>query len=49
VPSSREEFVRGLAQGISAVANGTRTLSPRLINGLLPRSGEQLDAYLATG
>ena len=48
VPSDREEFVRGLAQRNQRWVDGTRTLSPRLITGLLRWSGEQLDAYLGT-
>jgi uncharacterized protein (TIGR03083 family) len=48
VPADHEEFVRGLAQRNQRWVNGTRTLSPRLITGLLAWSGEQLDAYLRT-
>lgn len=48
VPSDHDEFVRGLAQRNQRWVDGTRTLSPRLITGLLRWSGEQLDAYLHT-
>jgi hypothetical protein len=48
VPADHEEFVRGLAQRNQRWVNGTWTLSPRLITGLLAWSGEQLDAYLGT-
>src|SRR6266851_3742806 len=48
VPSDHEEFVRGLAQRNQRWVDGTRTLSPRLITGLLRWSGEQLDAHLGT-
>jgi uncharacterized protein (TIGR03083 family) len=48
VPADHDEFVRGLAQRNQRWVNGTQTLSPRLITGLLAWSGEQLDAYLRT-
>jgi mycothiol maleylpyruvate isomerase-like protein len=48
VPSGHEEFVRRLAQRNQQWVDGTRTLSPQLITGLLQWSGEQLDAYLGT-
>ncbi|MBO0702207.1 MAG: maleylpyruvate isomerase N-terminal domain-containing protein [Candidatus Dormibacteraeota bacterium] len=48
VPDDHGEFVRGLAQRNQRWIEGARTLSPRLITGLLGWSGEQLDAYLAT-
>lgn len=48
VPADHQEFVRGLAQRNQRWVDGTRTLSTRLITGLLRWSGEQLDAYLAT-
>lgn len=47
-PSGHEEFVRRLAQRNQRWVDGTRTLSPQLITGLLHWSGEQLDAYLGT-
>ncbi len=47
-PSAREEFVRRLAQRNQRWIDGTQTLSPQLITGLLQWSGEQLDAYLGT-
>jgi len=47
-PSGHEEFVRRLAQRNQRWVEGTRTLSPQLITGLLGWSGEELDAYLAT-
>ncbi|MBO0776824.1 MAG: maleylpyruvate isomerase N-terminal domain-containing protein [Actinobacteria bacterium] len=47
VPADHQAFVRGLAQRNQRWVDGTRTLSPRLITGLLAWSGEQLDAYLA--
>jgi hypothetical protein len=47
-PSGHEEFARRLAQRNQRWVDGTRTLSPRLITGLLQWSGEQLDAYLGT-
>jgi Mycothiol maleylpyruvate isomerase N-terminal domain len=46
--SGHEEFVRTLAQRNQRWVEGTRTLSPQLITGLLQWSGEQLDAYLGT-
>ena len=48
VPSDHEEFVQELAQRNQRWVDGTRTLSPRLITGLLAWSGEQLDAHLHT-
>ena len=48
VPADHEEFVRGLAQRNQRWVDGTQTLSPRLITGLLAWSGEQLDAHLRT-
>jgi uncharacterized protein (TIGR03083 family) len=48
VPAGHQEFVRGLAQRHQRWVDGTQTLSPRLITGLLGWSGEQLDAYLRT-
>jgi hypothetical protein len=48
VPPGHEEFVRALAQHNQRWVEGGRTLSPRLITGLLGWSGEQLDAYLGT-
>lgn len=48
VPADHREFVRGLAQRNQRWVEGTRTLSPRLITGLLAWSGDQLDAYLST-
>jgi Mycothiol maleylpyruvate isomerase N-terminal domain len=48
VPADHEEFVRALAQRNERWVDGTRSLSPRLITGLLRWSGEQLDAYLGT-
>jgi hypothetical protein len=48
VPAGHEEFVRGLAQRNQRWVDGSRTLSPRLITGLLRWSGGQLDAYLGT-
>ena len=48
VPADHEEFVRGLAQRNQRWVDGTQTLSPRLITGLLAWSGKHLDAYLAT-
>ena len=48
VPAGHDEFVRGLAQRNQRWVDGTSTLSPRLITGLLRWSGEQLDAYLHT-
>lgn len=48
VPADHDEFVRGLAQRNQRWVDGTSTLSPRLITGLLAWSGEQLDAYLHT-
>jgi hypothetical protein len=48
VPADHEEFVRGLAQHNQRWVDGTQTLSPPLITGLLQWSGEQLDAYLGT-
>ena len=47
-PSGHEDFVRRLAQRNQRWVDGTRTLSPQLITGLLQWSGEQLDAYLGT-
>jgi uncharacterized protein (TIGR03083 family) len=47
-PAGHEEFVRRLAQRNQRWVDGTRTLSPQLITGLLAWSGEQLDAYLGT-
>ena len=46
--SSHEEFVRRLAQRNQQWVDGTQTLSPQLITGLLQWSGDQLDAYLGT-
>lgn len=48
VPSGHEEFVRRMAERNQRWVDGTRTLSPRLITGLLQWSGEQFDAYLGT-
>ena len=45
-PSGHEEFVRG--QPNQRWVDGTRTLSPQLITGLMQWSGDQLDAYLGT-
>jgi hypothetical protein len=45
--SDHDEFVRGLAERNQRWVTGTRTLSPRLVTGLLRWSGEQLDAHLA--
>jgi hypothetical protein len=47
-PSGHDQFVRRLAQRNQRWIDGTRSLSPQLITGLLGWSGEQLDAYLAT-
>jgi Mycothiol maleylpyruvate isomerase N-terminal domain len=47
-PSGHEDFVRRLAQRNQRWVDGTQTLSPQLITGLLQWSGEQLDAYLGT-
>jgi uncharacterized protein (TIGR03083 family) len=47
-PSGHEEFVRRLAARNQRWVDGTRTLSPPLITGLLQWSGDQLDAYLGT-
>ena len=47
-PASHEEAVRRLAQRNQRWVDGTRTLSPQLITGLLQWSGEQLNAYLGT-
>jgi uncharacterized protein (TIGR03083 family) len=47
-PSGHEDFVRRLAQRNQRWVDGTQTLSPQLITGLLQWSGEQLDAYLST-
>ncbi len=46
--TGHDEFVRSLAQKNQRWVDGTRTLSPQLITGLLAWSGEQLDTYLAT-
>jgi uncharacterized protein (TIGR03083 family) len=48
VPSGHEEFVRRLAQRNQRWVDGTQTLSPQLITGLLQWSGDELDAYLGT-
>jgi hypothetical protein len=47
-PSGHQEFVRRLARRNQRWVDGTQTLSPQLITGLLQWSGEQLDAYLGT-
>jgi uncharacterized protein (TIGR03083 family) len=46
--SGHEEFVRRLVQRNQRWVDGTQTLSPQLITGLLQWSGDQLDAYLGT-
>jgi uncharacterized protein (TIGR03083 family) len=48
VSADHGEFVRGLAERNQRWVDGTRSLSPRQITGLLRWSGEQLDAYLDT-
>jgi hypothetical protein len=48
VPADHGQFVRGLARRNQRWVDGTQTLSPRLITGLLAWSGEQLDAHLRT-
>jgi hypothetical protein len=46
--SGHEEFVQGLSERNQRWVDGTRTLSPQLVTGLLQWSGEQFDAYLGT-
>jgi hypothetical protein len=48
VPPAHEEFVARLARRNQRWVEGTRSLSPPLITGLLRWSGEQLDGYLGT-
>jgi len=48
VSSGRKDFVRALDRSNQRWVEGTRSLSPPLITGLLRWSGEQLDAYLGT-
>ncbi len=43
-----EQFVRALGERNQRWVDGARTLSPRLITGLLQWAGEQLDAHLGT-
>jgi len=43
-----EQFVRALGERNQRWVDGARTLSPRLITGLLQWAGSQLDAHLAT-
>ena len=43
-----EQFVRALGELNQRWVDGTRTLSPRLITGLLEWAGAQLDAHLGT-
>jgi hypothetical protein len=43
-----EQFVRALGERNQRWVDGARTLSPRLITGLLEWAGSQLDAHLAT-
>lgn len=48
MPPSHAEFVAALAERHQRWIDGARTLSPRLITGLLGWAGEQFDEHLAT-